>query len=313
MLTFGSLFAGIGGLDLGLERAGLKCKWQVEIDPVARQVLETHWPKVHRWDDVRTFPPRPIEEWSVDVIAGGFPCQPVSSAGKRKGRRDVRWMWPDFIRVVREIGPKIVVGENVAGLLSIDAGRLFGTVLRDLAKSGFDVEWESLPAASFGAPHIRDRVFFVAYRRGEQRQPKNRLRPGRSIAGSDVHSPVANAAGPRNGLLPARRGQAGIGTAVADRDCEGVALRSASDAERWRLEGRVFGRSEPPANQFAADRRTTLGTAVGEAWAPEPGEAWVDDGISGGMAEVCSRLFGNAVVPQVAEWIGRRIVAACEQ
>lgn len=84
-LTFGSLFAGIGGFDLGFERAGMECRWQVEIDPYCQKVLAKHWPDVGRWDDVRTFPPTPAEDWEVDVICGGFPCQDISNAGKRAG------------------------------------------------------------------------------------------------------------------------------------------------------------------------------------------------------------------------------------
>src|SRR5262245_38127917 len=113
-LTFGSLFAGIGGFDLGFERAGMKCVWQVEIDPYATKVLEKHWPHVRRHDDVQTFPP--AGDWRCDVICGGFPCQPVSLAGKRRGQDDERWLWPHFSRIIRELRPRFAVVENVPGL-----------------------------------------------------------------------------------------------------------------------------------------------------------------------------------------------------
>ena len=111
-LTFGSLFAGIGGFDLGLERAGMVCKWQVEIDEYATRVLEKHWPTVRRWNDVRTFPPE--GDWNVDVICGGFPCQDISVAGKGAGLAGARsGLWYEFARIIRHIRPRWVIVENV--------------------------------------------------------------------------------------------------------------------------------------------------------------------------------------------------------
>ncbi len=156
MLTFGSLFAGIGGIDLGLERAGMKCKWQVEIDPWCQKVLAKHWPDVERFADVREVGAHNLAP--VDVIAGGFPCQPVSRAGRTLRQRDERWLWPDFYRVVRELRPRYVFVENVPGLM--DGG--LDEVLGDLAASGFDADWSVLSACAVGAPHTRQRVFIVA-------------------------------------------------------------------------------------------------------------------------------------------------------
>ncbi len=161
-LSFGSLFAGIGGFDLGFERAGLICRWQVENDPNCIRVLEKHWPDVRRYGDIRSV------DWSlidpVDVLCGGFPCQPVSIAGKRLGEDDERWMWPEFYRAICAIRPRYVVVENVPGLL--DKG--FGSILRDLAASEYDAEWQVLPAYAVGAPQTRKRVFVVAYPSGER-------------------------------------------------------------------------------------------------------------------------------------------------
>lgn len=172
-LTVGSLFAGIGGFDLGFERAGFEIKWQVEIDPFCRAVLEKHWPHVRRYEDVRTVG---SELECVDVICGGFPCQPVSDNGRKSRQRDARWLWPDFHRVVRQLRPRYVVVENVSGLRR---GGM-GDVLGDLASIGFDAEWESLPAAAFGAHHGRDRVWIVAYPHVPGRAGTNdAIRPGR--------------------------------------------------------------------------------------------------------------------------------------
>ncbi len=194
-MKVGSLFSGIGGLDLGLERAGMEIVWQVEIDEWCRRVLARHFPAAVRYGDVRgchgaamAEPPSqrtgrlPVRRRkprsttgdaersgggpllpTVDLICGGFPCQPVSHAGRRLGAEDERWLWPEFLRIIREVRPRWALVENVPGLLSIDAGRLFGGVLRDLAESGYDAEWDCVPAAALGAPHIRDRVFVVAH------------------------------------------------------------------------------------------------------------------------------------------------------
>jgi len=170
VLTFGSLFAGIGGFDLGFERAGMECRWQVEIDPYCQKVLTKHRPGIGQWDDARTFPPNPAEDWSVDVICGGPPCQPASNAGLRLGADDERWMWPDTIRIIRKMGPRFVVLENPPALLSLDDGRAFGGILGALAECGLNAEWDVLPAGAFGLPHFRERLFVVAYADRERRQ-----------------------------------------------------------------------------------------------------------------------------------------------
>lgn len=157
VLTFGSLFAGIGGFDLGFERAGMRCEWQVEIDPYCQRVLAKHWPNARRWDDVRTFPP--AGEWGVDVICGGFPCQDISSAGKHAGLDGERsGLWFEYQRIIRILRPRYVVVENVADLLV----RGFDRVLGGLAACGYDAEWQCLPAGAFGAVYSRDRVFVLA-------------------------------------------------------------------------------------------------------------------------------------------------------
>lgn len=158
MLTFGSLFSGIGGLDLGLERAGWSCSWQVEIDGFCNAILERHWPRVQRLRDVRfagdTTLPR------VDLIAGGFPCQGVSVAGKRRGLADHRTgLWWEFRRVVAELRPRLVLVENVPGLLNNGLADVLGS----LAALGYDAEWDVVPASAVGAPHLRERLFVVAH------------------------------------------------------------------------------------------------------------------------------------------------------
>ncbi len=162
-LTFGSLFAGIGGFDLGFERAGFECRWQVEIDDYATKILEKHWPKVHRERDIRECNASNLER--VDCIIGGFPCQDISYAGRGAGLAGERsGLFFEAVRLVRELQPRAVVLENVAALLTRGLDRVLGT----LAEIGYDAEWHCIPAAYVGAPHIRERVFVLAYSDGER-------------------------------------------------------------------------------------------------------------------------------------------------
>ncbi len=170
-MRFLSLFAGIGGIDLGLERAGMTCVGQVEIDPFCRKVLQKHWPHVWRHDDVRTLTAEMIHEHCgrVDLIAGGFPCQDISMCGDWAGiDGDRSGLWREMVRIIRDIRPRFALVENVSALLVPDDGEpaAMGRVLGDLATIGYDAEWESLPASAFGAYHERDRVFVVAYASG---------------------------------------------------------------------------------------------------------------------------------------------------
>src|SRR5574343_884793 len=156
-LTVGSLFTGIGGFDLGLERAGMRVAWQSEIDPYASAVLKKYWPLVPNHGDIRGITGDSVE-W-VDVLCGGFPCQDISNAGKRAGIDGERsGLWAEYARVIGELRPRYVIVENVSALL----GRGLGRVLGDLAALGFDAEWHCIPASAVGAPHRRERICIVA-------------------------------------------------------------------------------------------------------------------------------------------------------
>ena len=243
---FGSLFSGVGGLDLGLERSGMQCAWQVENDKYATKVLEKHWPNVRRWDDVRTSPP--AGEWECDLICGGFPCQGISEANHRgKGLEDERsGLWVEFARILRVIRPTWALLENVSAL----TWRGLGDVLRDLSESGFDAEWQTLPAQAFGAPHERERVFIVAYSASERCQ--------------------ANEVFARGSL-------------------ETASTKQASRIRHW--PGR-------------AESRGALPNRV--RWMPDSELCRVVDGLPDELDRY--RVLGNAVVPQVAQWLGERIM-----
>lgn len=163
------LFAGIGGFGLAGHWAGIETVCQVEIDPFCRRVLEKNFPHAHKHDDIHTFDGRPWRG-SVDIVSGGFPCQPYSHAGQRKGNDDDRALWPQMFRVIREVRPAWVVGENVAGLITMDGGRVFDGIVTDLEDAGYTVEAFVIPACAVGAPHRRDRVWIVAHRNGQWQQ-----------------------------------------------------------------------------------------------------------------------------------------------
>lgn len=189
MLTVGSLFSGIGGIDLGLERAGMQVVWQVEKDPFCAAVLRRHWPDIPLYGDIRHI------DWSevapVDLLAGGFPCQPYSEAAygygsKRKsGEAHEQHLWPEFERAIRHLKPRWILAENVLGILS--QGGLT-EALSGLAKLGYDAEWASVPASALGAPHLRRRVFIVGYPAGsmETQRSERAVYEARSGSRSDI-------------------------------------------------------------------------------------------------------------------------------
>ena len=195
-VTVGSLFAGIGGFDLGLERAGFTVRWQCEIAPYCRQVLAKHWPNVRRYEDVREIHAarlcgtgslcvRCVEP--VDVLCGGFPCQDVSFAGRGAGLDGARsGLWSEYARLVGELRPRYVLVENVTGLTARGLGRVLG----DLAARGFDAEWACVPACAVGATHMRRRLFIVAYADSFDGRPRLRdsiaraFRPLQAIDGA---------------------------------------------------------------------------------------------------------------------------------
>lgn len=159
------LFSGIGGFSLGLERTGgFETVAFCEISPFCRKVLNKHWPGVPVHEDVRSLDGCSI---SADVITGGFPCQDISVAGKGAGISGERsGLWKQIARLIREIRPRFAIMENSSALLD----RGFGVVCADLAEIGYDAEWECIPAAAVGAPHIRDRVWILAYPRSQHRE-----------------------------------------------------------------------------------------------------------------------------------------------
>jgi len=316
-MTFGSLFAGIGGIDLGLERAGMECLWQVEIDEYASRVLEKHWPDVQRYRDIRECGAANLAP--VDLICGGFPCQPHSLAGKRQASEDERDLWGEMFRVICEVRPRWVLAENVPGLLSSEAGRFFGRVLRDLAGVGFDVEWESIPAAAVGAPHRRDRVFIVAHcdrKRCAKWSESNSL----SIEPKQQASRRSNACRCSENVADSSGTDAGSGSRFSQ-GSESIDWKStqflpdagcrSGETEARDHHGETMADAEgtgfaPCAVRQRQEQPWRRDSGRVRWWEVEPDVGRVADGVPSRVDRL--RCLGNAVVPQVAEWIGRRIV-----
>ena len=193
-MTHGSLFSGIGGFDLAAEWAGWENIFHCEWNEFGQKVLEYHFPKAITHNDITKTDFTTYRD-RIDVLTGGFPCQPYSAAGKRLGKEDERHLWPEMLRAIREIAPKWVVGENVLGLVNWNGGLVFQEVQSDLEAEGYEVQPYILPAAGVGAPHRRDRVWFVAH--------KNTDKNGRSYIEREKE--------------PKKRGQRNIGAGVNER------------------------------------------------------------------------------------------------
>ena len=161
-MTHGSLFSGIGGFDLAAEWMGWENKFHCEWNDFGQKVLKHYWPNAESFSDITKTDFTKYAN-KIDILTGGFPCQPYSLAGKRKGKEDERHLWPEMLRAIREIQPRWVVGENVFGLINWNGGMVFHEVQADMEAAGYEVWPYVLPAVSVNAPHRRDRVWFVAH------------------------------------------------------------------------------------------------------------------------------------------------------
>ena len=360
-MNVGSLFAGIGGFDLGLERAGMRVDWQVELDPYCRAVLARHFPEAERFEDVREVGAESLAP--VDLICGGFPCQDLSAAGRGAGIDGARsGLWAEFARIVCELRPRYVLVENVPALLTGKGKRWdrapVGRVLGDLAEAGYDAEWACLSAREFGAPHLRKRVWLLAYPArdaeagpaAESGAERQRARPG-GAAGRARELPDADRDRRAQGLCLA----AGAGEPSWPPDALGrgaVALwptpkaspsgpdfaraerpEAAATTCRPRWRARSCGRPPTPRTAKAGDQprrddpqrapslrregaahparggeegRPRRRLPASQSWGAEPDVGRVADGVPARVDRLAA--LGNALVPQIAEWIGRRIV-----
>ncbi len=277
-LTFGSLFAGIGGFDLAARWMGWDHRWVSEIDPYACRVLQKNFPDVPNLGDITQLKNPP----PVDVLAGGFPCQDISVAGKGAGITGERsGLWKEYARIIGEISPRYIVIENSPMLRS----RGMEVILHDLDALGYDAEWHCIPAYAVGAPHSRDRIWIIAYRHGECEQPMLAQRsPERSEA-----------------VTPAGK----MDVVVADRSGGDARIPHVADSMHTGLEGHPRhedecdqqGRIDPQSSGHTATPRVLGGADHARWWLSEPAVGRVVHGIPSRVDRM--RCLGNAVVPQV--------------
>ncbi len=288
----GSLFSGLGGLDLALEACGVEVKWQVEYNEYCNKVLERHWPDVKRYTDIRTTDFRELEH--VDLICGGFPCQPFSVAGKNRGEADERNMWPDTFRAIRESGCRYAFLENVPNLLTHS---YFGTIIADLASIGFNAEWDCFTASEVGATHRRRRLFILAYSNDISAQQQERNNLGRG-ASSESWQGIRAGAGRRTsdgnyaeGMSQPLGNPFEMETAVANAGCQHQHLQQ-------RIHGAEYQGSRvkwPPS----PDDKERWASLLSEVPSLEPALCRVADGIPDRTHRL--KALGNAVVPATGE------------
>ena len=293
-MTFGSLFAGIGGLDLGLDRAGWRCVWQVEINPFCRQVLAARFPGVQQFEDITKTPTQALAD--VDCIVGGFPCQDLSQAGKRAGINGARsGLWFEYARIIGDLRPRHVVIENVPGLLVPGA---MSRVVGELARLGYVGCWRSLRAAEFGASHLRKRVFIIAELDNSVRDGRNRsqredgLRRGvceasNELADSPGEQRRRQPLSLRGSTLPAGTCAAGPGNELADSASRGRGERGEPsgsgglpDGSLRRLEDSRRAGERRPSESAGIDRPGASGDdcrASGALDVPDSGGAGLPD------------------------------------
>lgn len=302
--TVGSLFSGIGGIDLAAQWAGFETAWFVEKEPYCQKVLSRHWPNTPIHSDVFECHDLP----QVDVIVGGFPCQPFSVAGKRQGANDERFLLPEMLRIVQEVNPHVVLFENVPGFPSLNDGAEFKLLLWALAGMGFNAEWGHLRASDIGAPHRRERWFCVAYAKHFRGDGRRKCKDGCSISDKS-ETPI-------RGKYPIEIEGCGLNrtsAAVVD-NTSGAGLegcQEAGNAESGRTHRNElvtgYGAGESGGASQSRLGRTVDGVSCGldtARWPARPNEPQHDyepPRITSVTKNRAARLkaLGNAVVPQV--------------
>lgn len=328
-MNHGSLFSGIGGFDLAAEWMGWNNKFHCDINEFSRKICGFYWPDAQSYEDIKT---TDFTIWrnKIDVLSGGFPCQPFSHAGKRMGKEDDRHLWPEMVRAIREIRPRYVVGENVRGIVSWSNGLVFEEVFTDLENEGYESWAFVLPAVGINAPHKRDRVYFIAkdtssdgclqrqtQEKGaafrEQRDPSTRSADG-------LHLQEKCSANTNSGGLEGSKAL-GRDSKYVERESE---LGDSANSERIRLEygnkaRNIFGsfskaqrKERKLANDLASDDnvRSQQG-GPSETWDSFPIKPPLCSGDDGLPTELDGLTFpkwrkesimgyGNAIVPQIA-------------
>lgn len=279
------LFSGIGGFSLGLERAGMQTVAFCEIEKFPQEVLRKHWPEVPIYEDIRKLTAERLREDSIgaiDVICGGFPCQPFSFAGQQRGTEDHRDLWPEMFRLIQECKPTWVIGENVAGFIDM----AFERTALDLESAGYEVQPVIIPACAVGAPHRRDRVWIIAHANRQRCGSGGDYRKERHLpANGEWHNQETQ---PDRQQLQLEHGT--DGTVYAHTYGEGLQIRIKNPL------GEVARNPEP-------ERQSSVS---GEWQFIKPAVCGDNHGIPRRVDRI--KALGNAVVPQIPEIIGRAIM-----
>lgn len=305
------LFEGIGGFSLAARCAGWETPVMVEWNPYCQAVLKKNFPNAAIFGDIRQFDGTAYAG-QIDIITGGFPCQPFSHAGKRAGSDDDRYLWPEMLRVIREVAPAWVVGENVAGLLSMDGGRVFAGILADLENAGYSPEIYIIPAVGVGAPHRRDSVWIVARRDNIERDRSRGACNGRAEFADENSGATTDADKQGCKRWHEQYTSPGIRKPYWPTSEQGQNDRAWNTPHAKGIDG---GKQHETARSIGES-----GNAWENTWRGDWGMHWyevatricgVDDGIPGGLdgtTEIPAakgrshrlEALGNAIVPQIA-------------
>ena len=304
-----SLFSGIGGFDLAAEWMGWENIFHCDINPFGKKVLEYYYPKSISYGDI-TKTDFTIHRGDIDVLSGGFPCQPYSLAGKRKGKEDERHLWPQMLRAIREIQPRWIIGENVLGLVNWDGGLVFHEVQSDLEAEGYEVFPYVLPACSINAPHRRDRVFFIAY--SDYASTEYTIQARRNVPTSEDDTRTSS----DSNYIRCNECNGEYAEQSANRRLDALddiskmsAQESSADSCESELQGSEFNRSTSEERKIKSEGRQPCGS-IRSKWENFPTVSPIcdgDDGISDRLDSITFSKWrnesikagGNAVVPQL--------------
>jgi DNA (cytosine-5)-methyltransferase 1 len=313
-MRHGSLFSGIGGFDLAAEWCGWENVFHCEWNTFGQKVLKHHFPNSISYNDI-TKTDFTIHRGTIDIISGGFPCQPYSSAGKRLGKEDERHLWPEMLRAIREIQPSWVVGENVRGLTNWNGGLVFDEVQTELEAEGYEVLPFLLPACAINAPHRRDRIWFVAYSNGfrQSREKYGQIEPRRITKESEEWITTDTNCNRLNKCdsayeIKSTNGRLDAFSNINESNGNGVI----TDTDITRIHEQYIA---PITNKEKQHTRSSFEARCFSAFPTEPPICGGNDGLPKELDNITFskwrnesiKAYGNAIVPQVAYQIFKSI------